>query len=132
MKPTLMKMLLGTAVVLFSATLGMAQTTPPAGSASPSASPPVTTLKTPSLVKKAKPAAPAKAAAKPKKPRSAESIACSKEADAKKLHGKERKNFRARCIRAKRKAAKASPAGNAVPAKKTAAPTVPPAASKKN
>lgn len=31
------------------------------------------------------------------KPRSPESIACSKEADAKGLHGKERKEFRAKC-----------------------------------
>jgi hypothetical protein len=36
-------------------------------------------------------------AAKPKKERSAKSIECSKQADAKGLHGKERKKFRAQC-----------------------------------
>lgn len=35
--------------------------------------------------------------AKTAKPRSAESLECSKEADAKGLHGKERKKFRAEC-----------------------------------
>jgi hypothetical protein len=33
----------------------------------------------------------------PAKPRTAESIECSKQADAKGLHGKERKVFRAKC-----------------------------------
>jgi hypothetical protein len=45
-------------------------------------------------------AAPAKSdapMAKTAKPRTAESIECSKEADAKGLHGKERKKFRAEC-----------------------------------
>ncbi len=41
-------------------------------------------------------AAPAPAA-KTAKPRTAESLECSKEADAKGLHGKERKKFRAEC-----------------------------------
>ena len=36
-------------------------------------------------------------AAKTAKPRTAESLECSKEADAKGLHGKERKKFRAAC-----------------------------------
>jgi psiF repeat-containing protein len=35
--------------------------------------------------------------AKTSKPRSAESLECSKEADAKGLHGKERKKFRSEC-----------------------------------
>jgi hypothetical protein len=43
-----------------------------------------------------KPAAAAKMA-KPKKERTAKSIECSKQADAKGLHGKERKKFRAQC-----------------------------------
>jgi hypothetical protein len=46
------------------------------------------------------PAAPApatKAAPAEKKARTAESLECSKEADAKGLHGKERKKFRAEC-----------------------------------
>ena len=38
--------------------------------------------------------------AKTSKPRTAESLECSKEADAKGLHGKERKKFRSECKRA--------------------------------
>jgi hypothetical protein len=38
--------------------------------------------------------------AKPAKVHSAESIECSKEADAKGLHGKERKKFRSECKKA--------------------------------
>jgi hypothetical protein len=34
---------------------------------------------------------------KPEKPRSAKSIECSKRADAKNLHGKERRKFRSEC-----------------------------------
>ena len=42
------------------------------------------------------------------KPRSAESLECSKEADAKGLHGKERKKFRSECK--KEQASKGAPA----------------------
>ena len=35
----------------------------------------------------------------PEKPRTAESIECSKQADAKGLHGKERQTFRSKCMR---------------------------------
>jgi hypothetical protein len=45
-------------------------------------------------------AKPAATAAKPKKERTAKSIECSKQADAKGLHGKERKKFRAECKKA--------------------------------
>jgi hypothetical protein len=45
---------------------------------------------------------PAAATTTAKKPRSAASMECSKEADAKGLHGKERKKFRKDCVRAKR------------------------------
>jgi hypothetical protein len=46
----------------------------------------------------ATPAPAAKAApAKTEKPRTAESLECSKQADAKGLHGKERKKFRSEC-----------------------------------
>ena len=38
--------------------------------------------------------------AKTSKPRTAESLECSKEADAKGLHGKERKKFRSECKKA--------------------------------
>ena len=48
------------------------------------------------------------APAKTEKPRSAASLECSKEADAKGLHGKERKKFRAECK--KQAADKAAPA----------------------
>ena len=56
----------------------------------------------------AAPAAPS--ASKSTKPRSAASIECSKEADAKGLHGKERKKFRSEC--------KAQAKGGAAPASK--------------
>jgi hypothetical protein len=46
------------------------------------------------------------------KERSAESLECSKQADAKGLHGKERKKFRSECI-------KTAKAGTAAPAAKT-------------
>ena len=39
-------------------------------------------------------------AAKAKKERSAKSLDCSKQADEKKLHGKARKTFRSKCMRA--------------------------------
>ena len=55
------------------------------------------------------PAAPA-ATSKSTKPHSAASIECSKEADAKGLHGKERKKFRSEC--------KAQAKGGAAPASK--------------
>jgi len=51
-------------------------------------------------------AAPAKKAEKPHSP---ESIACSKQADEKGLHGKERKKFRSDCMK-EAKAAKGAPA----------------------
>jgi hypothetical protein len=55
------------------------------------------------------PAAAPAPAAKAEKPRSAASLECSKEADAKGLHGKERKKFRSECI-------KTAKAGTAAPA----------------
>ena len=57
----------------------------------------------------AKDAAPA-ATAKAPKPHTAESIECSKEADAKGLHGKERKKFRSECKKEKMGGAAAAPA----------------------
>lgn len=50
--------------------------------------------------KDAAPKAESKAPAE-KKPRTAESLECSKEADAKGLHGKERKKFRSECKKEK-------------------------------
>jgi hypothetical protein len=52
--------------------------------------------------------APAAKAEKAQKPRTAASLECSKEADAKGLHGKERKKFRSECK--KQSADKAAPA----------------------
>jgi len=43
--------------------------------------------------------APTKKAKTPEKPRSAKSIECSKQADEKGLHGKERKKFRKECMK---------------------------------
>jgi hypothetical protein len=43
------------------------------------------------------PAATTEAGSKAKAPRTAKSLECSKEADAKGLHGKERKKFRSQC-----------------------------------
>ncbi|MDX2154863.1 MAG: PsiF family protein [Hyphomicrobiaceae bacterium] len=89
---------------MVTATLATAQT--PAPTAPPAAAP-----------KAAAPAAtpPAASKAAAKKPRTAESLACSAEADKKGLKGKERKTFRAKCIRDAKKAAGG------------AAPTPPPA-----
>ena len=56
----------------------------------------------------AAPAASPAPAAKMTKPHSAASIECSKEADAKGLHGKERKKFRSECK--KEQTAKSAPA----------------------
>jgi len=47
----------------------------------------------------AAPAAKSDGMSKTAKPRTAESLECSKEADAKGLHGKERKKFRSECKR---------------------------------
>ncbi len=57
----------------------------------------------------AKPDAAATTAKKAPKEHSAESLECSKQADAKGLHGKERKKFRSECI-------KSAKAGTAAPA----------------
>ncbi len=51
----------------------------------------------PSTSAPAAPAAKSDSMAKPKKEMTPESIECSKEADAKGLHGKERKKFRSEC-----------------------------------
>ena len=50
----------------------------------------------------------APAAKKAEKPRSSESLECSKDADAKGLKGKERKKFRKACIKEKKAAAPAA------------------------
>jgi len=50
--------------------------------------------------------APATKAEKAEKPRSAESLDCSKQADEKGLHGKERKKFRSECIKQAKDAGK--------------------------
>lgn len=72
----------------FAQTAAPATTTAPAAKSAPAKSAPATS---------AKPAAAKPAAAKPE--RSAVSLDCSKQADAKGLHGKERKKFRSACKR---------------------------------
>jgi hypothetical protein len=93
MKRLASKLSLGAAALLISAGLAMAQTTPQpsAPTAPPAATPKTKTTK-----------------GVPKKATTPEGIECSKQADEKKLHGKERKSFRAKCIRALKK--KAAPA----------------------
>lgn len=82
-----------------------AQTAAPA--AKPAAAAPAATAPAATATKAAAaPAATAPKAAKVKKAKSAISIACSAEADAKKLKGKDRKKFRSACMK-KAKAAKA-------------------------
>jgi psiF repeat len=80
------KMLIIAIMSAFYSSVGFAQTP----QASPPAATPPTTTKTP----KVKP---------PEAPRSAESIECSKQADAKGLHGKPRQTFRANCIKGMKK-----------------------------
>ena len=77
--------MVGLAVSALSASAAFAQTTTPP----PAASPPVAGTTTPKMT--------APKTTEPAKPRTAESIECSKQADAKGLHGKARKTFRAKC-----------------------------------
>ncbi len=68
-------------------------------------------LVTPTFAQTTAPAAKSDAApAKAEKPRSAASLECSKEADAKGLHGKERKKFRSECKAQAKSGAAAAPA----------------------
>ena len=85
------KMLITTMMSAFCASAAFAQTTP---TTPPGTNPPAATKPTPKV----------KA---PETPRSAESIECSKQADAKGLHGKPRQTFRANCIKGMRKSRKA-------------------------
>jgi len=89
------KLSLGAAALVLSAGLALAQT-PQAPAAA-----------TPKAPAAATPKAPATKTSKgvPKKATTPEGIECSKQADEKKLHGKERKSFRAKCIRDLKKAA---------------------------
>ena len=88
-----MKSLLSIAFVVVMATSGgaMAQATAPA-MATPAAKP--------SAVQMAKPVAAPKATASIQAPRTAKSLDCSKQADAKGLHGKPRKAFMSACKKA--------------------------------
>ena len=61
---------------------------------------PVLAQTNPAPATKSDAAAPAATEKKTAKPRSAASIECSKQADAKGLHGKERKKFRSECKKA--------------------------------
>ena len=79
------------------ASVAMAQTTPaPVAPKAPVAATPPP----------AAPVAPKAKGAALKQPKTPEAAACSAEADAQNLHGKPRKTFRAKCIKAKMAAAK--------------------------
>jgi psiF repeat len=78
-------LLFGIAVSALSASIAFAQTTTPP----PTASPPAAGKMTPKATEPK--------TTVPAKPRTAESIECSKQADAKGLHGKERRRFRSAC-----------------------------------
>lgn len=127
----LSKISMGVAAVLVSASIAAAQTTPatPAPAATTKVAPPAAGAP---AVKTEAPAV----KGVPKKASTPEGIECSKQADEKKLHGKERKTFRTKCIRDLKKAAgtPAAPAKAAAPAAATpaAAPAAaaPPAAKK--
>ncbi|MGD9802242.1 MAG: PsiF family protein [Hyphomicrobiaceae bacterium] len=95
MKRLASKLSIGTAALLISAGLAFAQAPQAPAPATPKAPP------------AAAPKAPAATTSKgvPKKASTPEGIECSKQADEKKLHGKERKSFRAKCIRDLKKAA---------------------------
>ena len=81
------KMLIATIMSACCVSAAFAQTTP---AVPPGTNPPTATKTTPKI----KP---------PEAPRSAESIECSKQADAKGLHGKPRQTFRANCIKGMKK-----------------------------
>ena len=75
------KMIIAAIMSAFCASAALAQTATP-----PATNPPAATKATP----KAK---------VPEKPRSAESLECSKQADTQGLHGKKRKTFREKCMK---------------------------------
>ena len=98
--------ILAALAVALGSTVALAQSPPPAATAPAKPAPAAPTA--------AAPAAPA--VAKVKKERTAESLKCSAEADAKALKGAERKKFRSKCMSDAKKAAAA--AGTPAPAKK--------------
>lgn len=108
MKRLVSKLAIGTAALLMSASLALAQT--------PQAPPAATPKAPPAAAPKATAKTPAKGV--PKKATTPEGIECSKQADEKKLHGKERRSFRAKCIRDLKKAAAPAAPAKTAPAKK--------------
>jgi hypothetical protein len=85
-----------TALAFALATSAAAQTPPaPATTTTKPVAPPAATTTAPTTT--------SKAAKTPAKPRTEISIQCSKDADAKSLHGTERKKFREACMKAKPK-----------------------------
>lgn len=88
------------ALFAFGATAAVAQTAAPAPA--PAAKAPVTTPAPATM-----PAPPADTKKGAKAPRTEELKACSAEADAKNLHGKERKDFRKKCLKDAKAAKKA-------------------------
>jgi hypothetical protein len=87
----------------FALATGAAAQTPPAPATTTTVkpvTPPTATATTPSATT---PSKTSKVAKTPAKPRTEASIQCSKDADAKSLHGTERKKFREACMKAKPK-----------------------------
>ena len=100
---TMIKTAIAAAALAFAlSTAAVAQTPPAPAAAKPAAAAPATTT-----APAASPAKPLKGAAA-KKPQTPESMACSKDADAKNLHGNERKKFRSACMKTAGKTAKKS------------------------
>jgi psiF repeat len=109
----MIKTAIAAAALAFAASTGAAvaqtATTTPSTTTKPAVTTPAPTTTTTTAPK-----------AKIGQPKGEISIQCSKEADAKKLHGAERKKFRAKCKTDAEKAAKAAaaPATTTMPAKK--------------
>jgi psiF repeat len=107
----MMNSVLAAAVAIVVGSAAALAQTPPAAPAAPvapkapMAAAPAPSVAAPSATTAAKPAVKA-SGANLKKPQTPEAAACSADADAKNLHGKERKKFRAACMKGKKVDAK--------------------------
>ena len=106
----MIKTAIAAAALAFALTTVVSAQTPPAAS---TATKPATTTTAPAVA--AKPAKAPKVAKAPAKPKSEASIACSKDADTKGLHGKDRKKFRETCMKTAAGKSKSTAATTAVP-----------------
>ena len=105
----MIKTAIAAAALAFALTTAVSAQTPPAASTTK----PAATTTAPAVT--AKPAKAPKVAKVPAKPKSEASLACSKDADAKNLHGKERKTFRASCMKTAAGKSKSTAATTAAP-----------------